>query len=152
MTGEMFYVINSDQEIRKVYYQMRQVSKYIIKREKEGLLLLPGFSNLICDIFCCLYMANPGVKALSEIYPEYFINMIILDGLLVDPSYEDIKEGTNFSRVTALWVTELFVGRLLKSLKSERRNIKRFYKSNADSNKEVIKNSLGGKKTGFFLI
>lgn len=152
MKKETFYVINSDPEIRKVYYQLRQISKYIKEKEREGLLLMPGFSNLICDIFCSLYMLNPKVKTLDEIDAKYFINMVILEGLLVNPSYQDIKEKTNFSKVTALWATELFAGKLLKSLKMEKRNIRHFCQNNTDLNKEIIKNSLEEKKTGFFLI
>ncbi|MFH1287502.1 MAG: hypothetical protein ABII25_02270 [bacterium] len=152
MKKEAYYVINSDQEVRKVYYHSRQISKCIKEKEKEGFLLLPGFSNLVCDIFCSLYMINPKVKTLDEIDTKYFINMVILEGLLVDPSYQTIKEKTNFSKVTALWVTELFVDKLLKSLKREKRNISHFHKKNTDLNKEIIKKSLEEKKTGFFLI
>ncbi|MEW6088475.1 MAG: hypothetical protein AB1498_09245 [bacterium] len=151
MAIEYLYTINSDDELRKIYYKLRQISKFLEEKEKEGAKLLPGFSNLVCDIFCSLYMINPKVKTIEEIDPKYFINLTIMNGLILDPSYETIKEKTNFSRSTALWATEMYVDKLLKSLRSRKRNIKYFHKKNTDLNREVIRNSLEKRNTGFFL-
>ncbi|MDD5771923.1 MAG: hypothetical protein PHX78_00490 [bacterium] len=150
MKKEIYYVINSNQEIRKIYYQLRQISKYIKEKEKEGSLILPGFSNLVCDIYCSLYMANPKVKTIDEIDPKNFINLTILDGLIVNPSFESIREKTKFSKAAALWATEMFVDKLLKSLNKKKNDFKRFNKLNKDLDKEIIKRSLEEKKTGFF--
>ena len=147
MKKDNIYVINSDQEIRKIYYQLRQASKYI--KEKESISLIPGFSNLICDIFCSLYMINPRLKYLHEVDKKYFINFIIIDGLLIDPSYEIIRGKTTFSKAASIWTTEIYVDKLLKSLLVEKNAIKRFNKINDEINKEIIKNGLKEKRTGF---
>lgn len=152
MKNGSYYVINSDQEIRKVYYQMRQMSKFLKEKEKEGSLFLPEFPNLICDIFCSLYMINPRVKTIDEIGPQNFLNMTILKGLLINPSYDNIKEKTSFSKATALWATELFVEKLLRSLNKKKGKIKYYNKVDDELNKEVIKKPLEEKRTGFFLI
>ncbi|MBI5417440.1 hypothetical protein HZA55_05780 [Candidatus Poribacteria bacterium] len=145
------YVVNSTPEIRKKYFQIYQFSNSLIEKDKQGTSVFPGFSNLLCDIFCSLFMPNPEIKKIEEIHPRYLINMTILEGLLVSQTYKRIRDKSSFSDITSIWATEMFAEKLLKSLSKKKwsKKTRQFEEQYAEDDIELGGDEKKKKKSSF---